>query len=59
MGQNFSCRNDFVKRVNKFTQNNIKSENFSLDTENWSQGIYFVKITSENALENTLKVIKK
>ncbi len=42
-----------------FTQNNIKSENFSLDTENWSQGIYFVKITSENALENTLKVIKK
>jgi Secretion system C-terminal sorting domain len=42
-----------------FTQNEVKSEVFSLNTENWSQGIYFVKITSENALENTLKVIKK
>ena len=42
-----------------FTQNNIQSEDFSLDTENWSQGIYFVKVTSENASENTLKVIKR
>lgn len=42
-----------------FTQNAIQSEHFSLNTENWSQGIYFVKITSENASENTLKLIKK
>jgi len=42
-----------------FTQNNIKSDSFFVDTENWSQGVYFVKITCENAQENNLKVIKK
>lgn len=38
---------------------NIQSDFFSLPTENWNQGVYFVKVTSENATESTLKVIKK
>jgi hypothetical protein len=42
-----------------FTQRDIQSNNFSFNTENWSQGIYFVKVVSANASENTLKVIKK
>ncbi len=42
-----------------FTQKDIKSQNLTLNTENWNHGIYFVKITFENAQENTLKVIKK
>ncbi len=42
-----------------FTKNNIQSETFSLNTENWSKGVYFAKIISEDTSETTLKVIKK
>jgi len=42
-----------------FTQNAIQSENFSLNTENWNNGIYLVKVTSENTIEKTFKLIKK
>lgn len=42
-----------------FTQKDIQSDNFSLNTVTWSQGMYFIKVTFENASENTLKMIKK
>jgi len=42
-----------------FTQSAILSDTFSMNTENWNNGIYFVKVTSENAIEKTFKLIKK
>jgi len=42
-----------------YSKQNIQSDFFSLPTENWSQGIYYIKVVSEDATERTLKVIKK
>lgn len=38
--------------------NTIQSDFFSLPTENWTKGVYLVKVTTENNVENTLKIIK-